>query len=92
MSKYFDWDDFNIAHIAEHGVLPEETEEVIARNPLDLDYEWRNGEARFRQVGETAQGRILVVVATERNALTRVVTAYAASAVMRRIYLGYRKE
>jgi hypothetical protein len=33
----FDWDEANIRHIAEHGVLPSEAEEVILRSPLDLD-------------------------------------------------------
>lgn len=55
-------------------VLPNEAEEVITNNPLDLNYEVRNGEIRFRQVGETRLGRILAVVSTERKGLTRIIT------------------
>jgi len=87
ISDLFDWDEFNIAHIAGHGVLPHEAEEVITNGPLDLDYEFREGEMRLRQVGETLTGRILVVVSTFRDELTRVVTAYPASGFLRGVYL-----
>jgi hypothetical protein len=33
----FDWDDANILHVAEHDVTPEEAEEVILRDPLDIE-------------------------------------------------------
>ena len=87
MSELFDWDDANIAHIAAHGVSPSEAEEVIANQPLDLDYELREGEMRLRQVGRTAAGRILTVVSTFRGDLTRVVAAYPASKFLRTLYL-----
>lgn len=32
----FDWDDANILHLAEHDVQPDEAEEVILGDPLDL--------------------------------------------------------
>lgn len=88
----FDWDAANIAHIAEHDVLPKEAEEVITNYPLDLNYELRDGENRFRQIGETFSGRILVVISTERRGLTRVITAYPPSRFLRDTYLKYRKE
>ncbi len=47
MSEFFDWDEANIGHIAEHGVTPSEAEEVIGNQPLDLDYELREGEIDF---------------------------------------------
>ena len=87
MSEYFDWDDANTAHVAEHGIEPSEAEEVVTSNPLDLDYELREGEMRLRQVGETAAGRILVVVSTYRGELTRVITSYPASRFLRTLYL-----
>ena len=35
----FDWDEANIGHVARHGVLPDETEQVILNDPLDLGME-----------------------------------------------------
>jgi len=32
---FFDWDEFNIAHIARHGVKPHEAEEVVTNEPID---------------------------------------------------------
>jgi hypothetical protein len=88
----FDWDKANIAHIAAHGVLPQEAEEVIANNPLDLSYEMQDGEPRFRQVGETSSGRVLLVVSTERRGVTRVITAHRPSRFLHDTYLKSRKE
>jgi uncharacterized DUF497 family protein len=86
----FDWNEANIAHIAEHGVTPQEAEEVITNSPLDIDYSERNGEIRIRQVGETAARRYLVVISTLRNGKTRVVTAYPPSRSLQATYLNYR--
>lgn len=71
----FDWDEFNIAHIAKHQVEPHEAEEVIANDPIDLSVNLRNGEERIEQIGETAAGRILRLVTTLRNGKIRVITA-----------------
>jgi uncharacterized DUF497 family protein len=87
----FDWDDANIAHISEHDVLPAEAEEIVVGNPLDLDYSVRNGEPRFRQVGETVAGRVLAVITTERKGLTRVVTAYPASPSLFATWMRYKE-
>ncbi len=62
--KMFDWDDANRRHVAEHGVAPSEAEEVVRNNPLDLEEQFRNGEDRLMQIGETDALRILVVVTT----------------------------
>ncbi len=75
MSYSFDWDESNIAHIARHGVEPQEAEEVVSNDPIDLAVTIRNGEERTEQVGETSAGRILQVVTTFRNSKIRVVTA-----------------
>jgi uncharacterized DUF497 family protein len=91
MSDFFDWDEANIAHIAEHNVTPAEAEQVVSNNPLDLDYAVVFGEARIRQVGETSRGRILAVITTERGELTRVVTAYDASRFLKLAYLKYKE-
>ena len=71
----FDWDEFNTAHIANHGVEMHEAEEVIANEPIDLTVTIRNGEERSEQIGQTDNGRILRVVTTMRNGKIRVITA-----------------
>ena len=37
--ELFDWDSANIRHIAEHDISPEEAEEVIQGDPLEMDFE-----------------------------------------------------
>jgi uncharacterized DUF497 family protein len=77
MSKpEFDWDNANITHIAEHNVIPQEAEEVLLGDPIDLGFEVNNGEDRWGYIGETNEGRILRVVITLREEGMRVVTAF----------------
>ena len=87
----FIWDAANTSHIARHGVLPEEAEYVVLNHPLDLERQFRNGEERTYNLGETKNGRILVVVATMRKDLIRIVTAHPADRNMRRFYSTQRR-
>jgi uncharacterized protein len=86
----FDWDAANIRHIARHKVSPEEAEQVVENNPLDLEVQLVHGEERFIHLGETKAGRILFVVAIERDGLIRVVTAYPATRAMRKLYAAQK--
>lgn len=86
----FDWDEANIAHIAEHDVVPQEAEEVIKNNPVDLEEQKRNGEIRLVQMGETADRRVLIVVTTWRGCKLRVVTAFPANRGYREFYAEQR--
>ncbi|MGC9222402.1 MAG: BrnT family toxin [Terracidiphilus sp.] len=72
----FDWDDANILHLSEHGVTPEEAEEILLDDPIDLGLEVVDGEDRWSYVGETSEGRILRVVIALRGERMRVVTAF----------------
>jgi uncharacterized DUF497 family protein len=97
MADSFDWDDFNTAHIAEHGVSRMEAEEACTNKPIAIEYTTRNGEERFVQIGETLAGRVLLVVSTSRNSLTRVITAHDVDLSKRTSYalkrdLQYGKE
>jgi uncharacterized DUF497 family protein len=84
----FDWDSANIAHIAEHDVTPEEAEEVLLGDPLDLEFRIdEGGEERWSYLGETSQGRILQVVITLRGEKIRVVTAFDATKQDKLLYL-----
>jgi len=72
----FDWDDANIGHLARHRVTPEEAEEVILREPVDLGMKIIEAEERYFNLGSTQRGRILLVVTTWRENRVRVVTAF----------------
>lgn len=73
----FDWDDANIGHIAQHGVTPEEAEEALTNDPLEMDFEIApDGEERWSYLGETVGSRLLYLVITLRGEKIRVVTAF----------------
>jgi hypothetical protein len=40
-----DWDEANLGHVARHSVLPEEAEQVILNDPVDLGMEIVEGES-----------------------------------------------
>ena len=86
MSILFDWEEANIAHIAEHDVTSSEAEEVVSNSPLDIGKQARNGEERLMQIGETLSGRVLIVIPTLRGKKTRVVTAFPANRAYRVFY------
>ncbi len=87
-TELFDWDSANLGHIAEHNVAPEEVEEVLLGDPLELGFQADEGdEERWLFLGETARGRILQVVITLRGERIRVVTAYDASRQDKLLYL-----
>ncbi|HEY3456689.1 MAG TPA: BrnT family toxin [Bryobacteraceae bacterium] len=71
----FDWDDANVRHLRRHH-----------DSPLDLEYQADEGEARYKGLGATNRGRVLVVVWTVREHRIRAITAYAASRMLRRLY------
>jgi len=86
----FDWDAGNLTHIAKHEVTPEEAEQAIQGNPLDIELqvaEGSNGEERLLQLGETAKGRILQLLTTWRGGKVRVISAWDAPKQLRTYYL-----
>lgn len=54
----FNWNDTNIEHIAEHGVTPDEVEEVFVSKYILL----KTRSKRYIALGITATGRYLTVV------------------------------
>lgn len=89
----FDWDNANIEHIAEHDVSPEEAEEVILGDPLEMDFaQSEMGEDRWNYIGETYQGQILQVVFTVRNEKVRVITAFEPTRQDKLLYLSIKAE
>ncbi len=87
----FDWDEFNISHIARHDVVPHEAEETYNSDPVELDYSIEDGEIRYTEIGETLAGRIIVIVSTMRGDLVRIVTAYQADRTARIAYLAFKE-
>ncbi len=86
----FDWDEANIGHVARHGVTPEEAEQVITNDPVDLGIEIVEGEERFLNLGQTNAGRILLVVTTFRQERIRVITAFVPARGFMQLYYTER--
>lgn len=61
------WDEYRVAHIAEHHVTPDEVWEVC-RDPFHLAH--REGQKRYRLYGQTSDGRYLFVVLEQVGAGT----------------------
>jgi len=87
----FDWDEANLAHIAQHNITQEEAEQVLLGFPLDMELQIAdesNGEERLLQIGETASGRILQLVTTWRDGKVRVISAWDAPKQLKLFYLA----
>ena len=88
-----EWDDANIAHIAEHDVTLEEAEQVLLNDPMEMDFDaGPGGEERWVYLGETDEGRILQVIITLRGEKIRVVTAFEPVRRLKGLYLELRAE
>ena len=68
------WDQETVDHIANHGVSPEEVEQVLF-NDYDIPVIMRGKENKYLTYGETGSGRLLFVVWVSRHRKTRIVTA-----------------
>jgi len=88
----FDWDGANIRHLRRHQISPSEFEQVLVNGPLDLDYRTEGGEDRYKSLGVTDRGRVIVAVWTVRDFRIGAVTAYPASRPMRLLYEQLVKE
>jgi uncharacterized DUF497 family protein len=87
----FDWDGANQRHLARHKVTPQEAEEVVLGDPLDIELqtaEGSGGEERILHVGETRKGRILELVSTWRGGKARILSAWDAPRQSKLDYLA----
>lgn len=55
-------------------------------DPVYLEYQARNDEERYKVLGVTQAGRVLIGVWAPREGKVRAVTAYAASGAYRDLY------
>jgi uncharacterized protein len=85
----FEWNPGKAAkNLASHGVSFEEAATVFA-DPLSWtfpDPDHSLGEQRYLSIGLSAQGRILMVVHTERDEAIRIISARGATRPERRYY------
>ena len=84
----FDWDEENRTHLARHNVLPEEAEQTFINDPVDLEVQEDDDDGyRYRQIGETTSGRILVFLSTVRGESVRIITGWDAPKAYKDFYL-----
>jgi uncharacterized protein len=85
----FEWDRRKAAaNVRKHEVSFEEASTVFG-DPLALtfvDPDHSDDEQRYLTFGHSAQNRLLVVVHTDRDEATRIISARTADAEERRIY------
>lgn len=89
-----EWKEADVAHIARHGVTPEEVEEVLAADPV-----WRRGRTHQESgrkslyvLGRTEAGRYLFIVLSPRmRGRARCVTAMEMDEKARRYYERHRR-
>jgi uncharacterized DUF497 family protein len=82
----FDWDAENMRHLKRHGVTPDEFEDLMAGDPDYLEYQVENDEERYKVLGATEAGRILIAMWTPREGKVLAVTAYGARRVYQKLY------
>jgi uncharacterized DUF497 family protein len=83
----FDWDAENVRHLKRHDVTPREFEELISGEPAYLEYQATEDEDRYKVLGSTKSGRVLIAVWTPRAGRVRAITAYDAGRLHRKLYL-----
>ena len=86
----FDWDAGNARKNEKHGVTQIEAEQAFFNDPLFISPDEKHSESehRYRALGKTASGRLLMVIFTLRRAGTfiRVISARDMNAKERRLY------
>jgi uncharacterized DUF497 family protein len=83
----FDWNEENSRHIALHHVTPDEAEQAFDNDPIDLEVQEDEDDTfRYKQIGETSSGRILVLLSTDRGSVIRIVTAFDAPKALKDMY------
>ena len=85
----FSWNADNLEHISNHGVTPEEIEEIAFEG---LPYIRKGGQGKRYLYGKTVDGRYLFVVYVPvGKRRVRVITARDMDAKEKRLYLSRGK-
>jgi uncharacterized DUF497 family protein len=88
----FDWDEHNLWKIGKHRISRIEAEQAMLNDPIPIYNQHAEHETRVVYYSETDAARYLAIVATQRGANLRVVTAYDMDAGQKREYLTRRFE
>lgn len=77
----FEWDDDNEGHLAAHGVMPQEAEEV-ANNAPAYARNVKNHSGDYKMMGWTDSGRRLTIIVTTnpKTREMRVITGWEMDA------------
>lgn len=59
---FFIWDDGNIGHLLEHGIRPEEAEQVFFNRYVITPNKKKHGLGRYRIDGRTDGGRYIRLI------------------------------
>jgi len=89
MSLRFEWDNTKAqTNIRKHKVSFEEAKTVFNDPALVTypDIEHSDEELRFVNIGQSERGRVLIVIHTERDDITRIISSRKATAAERVIY------
>lgn len=89
MSTEYEWNEEKAAaNLSKHGVAFDEAKSVF-EDPLHVDFydpDHSYNEQRFIMVGQSIQGRLLIVSYTERGDVIRLIGAREATRRERRHY------
>ena len=87
----FEWDeDKNRANRAKHGIDFDEAALIFRGITLTrIDDRWYYGETREISIGQLPDQVIVVVVHTDRNGVTRLISARLANRAERKSYHDY---
>jgi uncharacterized DUF497 family protein len=88
----FEWDEHHLRKIRAHRIERTEVEQALSNDPVLIYDQTFEAEVRYVYYGESASGRLLAVVITERREKIRVITAYDLDAGQKRDYLARRHE
>ena len=83
----FEWDDWNIEHIAKHSVTPQEVEEACYNQSIIR----RTKDSLYLIYGQTDAGRYLLIVVRHKSKdMIYVITARPMTGNEQRYYLKRR--
>ena len=89
MSLRFEWDDAKArTNIRKHKVSFEEAKTVF-NDPALITYPdiaHSDAELRFVNIGQSDRGRVLIVIHTERDDSTRIISSREATSAERAMY------
>lgn len=90
----YEWDAANLRKLADHGITKDEAIEAMEGITVELPTQMSAGEYRYKLLGETAGGQVLIVLWTEGRAADtiRIFNAYKAEPREVRIYRNERRD